>query len=494
MRSCCTVALQSGVLCLLFGTTLTAQAPDTVWTRTYGGTNFEWGKSVVETHDGGYLIVGGTCLLGGDSSDVYVVKTDVNGDTVWTRRYGEPDGSEFGQSGIETSDSGYVVVGLRAPASGDTGLFIMKIDTDGDTAWTAGTYIGWEFSDFMQIEETSDGGYIIVGLTTITGDPDACMMKTDEYGDSLWTRRFGGSRSDGFHSVRQTFEGGYIAVGYVTPPGPIHPPYDVYLVRTDASGDSLWSRTYGGDRQDVAYSVDQTEDSGFVIAGYTSSFDVPMEDVYLIRTDKNGDTLWARTYGGPGFDQAYSVKQVSDGGYIVAGFGGSLADPWDLDLHLMKTDSVGDTEWMLRCGGVERDGGFSVQQTVDGGYVAAGWTESFGAGNQDVYLIKTAPEVSVQERVLHQERFFNFHTDPNPCAGRASIRYTLPQTYAVRIAIYNLLGHEICALVDHAQPAGHHTIIWNGSDDSERRVPSGIYFLRLQAGKYAATRKLVVVR
>ena len=148
-----------------------------------------------------------------------------------------------------------------------------------------------------------------------------------------------------------------------------------------------WERTYGGSDDDEGYSVAQTSDGGYIVAGRTRSFGAGEYDVYLVKTDGLGDTIWTRTYGGGGEDLGYSVALTSDGGYIVAGYTGSFGAGGDV--YLVKTDAVGDTILTRTYGGSSDDWGYSVAQTSDGGYIVAGRTASFGAGGSDIYLIKT---------------------------------------------------------------------------------------------------------
>jgi len=228
---------------------------------------------------------------------------------------------------------------------------------------------------------------VLLLVSTTAADP----------GDTLWTRTYGGSHSDWGHSVQQTSDGGYVIAGWTLSFGAGR--FDVYLVKTDSSGDSLWARTYGRSRSDYGYSVQQTSDGGYIIAGYTESFGPGGYDVWLLKADSSGHLLRTRTYGGSRTDCGYSVQQTSDGGYVIAGwtlsFGAGRGD-----VYLLKTDSSGDTLWTRTYGGSSDDIGYSVQQTADGGYIVAGRTRSFGAGDGDVYLIKTAgeelPAVSIE--------------------------------------------------------------------------------------------------
>jgi hypothetical protein len=215
------------------------------------------------------------------------------------------------------------------------------------------------------------------------------LIKTNASGDALWTRAYGGEHNVCGYSVRQTKDGGYVIAGDTG--SVISPNCDVYLIRTDARGDSLWARTFGGPGGEHGRSVQQTTDSGYIVAGYTSSFGKGGCDVYLIKVSASGETLWTRTYGGTNDDAGKSAQQTADGGYVIAGvtysFGAGYAD-----VYLIKTDAQGDTLWTRTYGGPGADEAWQVQQTADGGYVIAGFTSSFGAGGDDVYLIKTDAE------------------------------------------------------------------------------------------------------
>lgn len=151
-----------------------------------------------------------------------------------------------------------------------------------------------------------------------------------------------------------------------------------------------WDRTFDGSGDDWASSVRQTSDGGYVLAGSTNSFGAGGDDFWLVKTDAQGNKEWSRTFGGSSSDLAYSVQQTSDSGYILAGytwsFGAGSKDFW-----LVKTDVAGNKEWDRTFGGLVSDRAYSVQQTADGGYILAGGTGSFGAGCCDFWLVKVAP-------------------------------------------------------------------------------------------------------
>ena len=261
------------VVFLLLVSNAAAQAPDTLWTKTYGGAGDDKGTSVQQTNDKGYIIAGNTESFG---TGVYLVKTDENGDTLWTHTYVNMNGG-------------------MAPSC----------------------------------RQTFDNGYIIAG----NGNGHCILVKTDENGDTLWTRSYGGQTEGNTPvSVQQTNDTGYVFTSFTFVGMTIF----AYLVKTDADGDSLWSQTYGDPYSwNIGNSVQQTSDGGYIITGTTISLGIG--DVFLIKTNANGDTLWTRTYGGTHDDRGYSVQQTTDGGYIVAGHTRSFgAGDWDIYLIIIE--------------------------------------------------------------------------------------------------------------------------------------------------------------
>jgi hypothetical protein len=359
--------------------------------KTYGGTSDDRGRSVQQTvPDGGYIITGWTWSFGAGDRDVYLIKTDSLGDTLWTRTYGGTS-DDRGSSVRQTiPDGGYIIVGETHSFDirfGD--LYLIKTDPSGNTLWTK-TYGGINPDAGRSIQQTvPDGGYIIAGWTASfgAGNTDVYLIKTDSLGDTLWTRTYGDTAWDVGVSVQQTTDGGYIITGSTMSFGADL--IDFYVIKTDSLGDTLWTRIYGGIASDEGHSVQETQDGGYIITGTTGSFGPGVPNVYLLKMDFWGDTLWTRTHGGLYLDYGYSVQQtVPDGGYIIAG------DKWSLvadsaDVCLIKTDSLGDTLWTKTYGSFAVDVGRYVQQTQDGGYIIVGYTRSFGAGEFDVYLIKT---------------------------------------------------------------------------------------------------------
>jgi len=370
------------------------QPPDTFWTRTYGGTDGDYGRSVEQTTDGGYIVTGYTSSFGAGGDDMYLLRTDANGDTLWTRTYGGTQ-DDYGWTIQKTTDYGYIVMGYTwSFGAGGSDIILLKTDANGDTLWTR-TYGGTGDDNCHSVQQTTDSGYIIAGTTWSfgAGGSDVYLIKTDANGDTLWTRLFGGTANDYGHSVEQTTDGGYIVSGATSSFGAGGS--DVYLIKTDVNGDTLWTMIYGGTGDEYSCSVQQTPDNGYIITGVTWSFGAGGSDVYLIKTDANGDTLWTRMYGGTNDDFGWALIQTIDNGYIIAGETWSFG-AGSCDVYLLKIDANGDTLWTVTYGGTDADRGWSVQQTTDGGYIIVGETWSFGTGDGDVWLIKTDPDVGIE--------------------------------------------------------------------------------------------------
>jgi hypothetical protein len=478
---------------ILLPSTLPAQI---TFERTYGGTGNDWGWSVQQTRDSGYIITGSTTSIGAGRLDVYLVKTSAYGETLWTRAYGGAY-NEFGRSVQQTTDSGYVITGYTGSfGAGASDVYLIKTDQDGDTLWTR-TYGGPDYEDGHSVQQTADGGYIIAGHTNSfgAGFDDVYLIRTNASGDTLWTRTFGGDTDDYGYSVQQTADSGYVIAGSTTRRGADN--FDVYLIRTNARGDTLWTKTYGGEYHDGGYSVLQTAENGFVIVGYTASSGAGSDDVFLINTDAQGDTLWTRTFGGGFDDGSHSLQQTPDNGYIIAGTTSSFGAGTD-DVYLVKTDARGNALWTRTFGGTDRDIGSSVQHSADGGFVVAGRTYSFGEGSADFYLIKTDSlgNVAVAEPKTSATRApaLSLSCEPNPFSGTTTIRFShLASRFSpLSLRIFDAQGRAVRSFSSLLSPPS--SLVWDGCDDMGQMLPSGAYFLRLDTGSQHATARIVLQR
>jgi hypothetical protein len=359
---------------------------DSLWTRTFGGVNDEEAYTVQLTSDGGYIICGYTKNFNLGGRDVYLIKTDANGDSIWTRTFGGVNDDE-GRSVQQTSEGGYVIGGYtKSFGAGKSDFYLIKTDANGTLTWSK-TFGGANDDGAYSIQQTTDGGFVIAGYTTISGNRDAYIIKTDKKGNGLWSKNFGGVNDQVCYSVQETTDGGYIALGYSA--NTVNSISCGYLLKIDANGNNLWTKKFFDTGDTEGSNIQTTTDGGYIIVGNTNTFGAGNYDIYLIKTNKTGSILWKKTYGGADYDQGSSVLQTSDGGYAVLGVTQSFG-AGGRDIYLIKTNSKGDTLWTRTYGGTDYEQGNSIQQTSDGGYIIGGYTISFGVGGQGAsYLIKT---------------------------------------------------------------------------------------------------------
>jgi type IX secretion system substrate protein len=296
-----------------------------------------------------------------------------------TDAYGDTLWTKIGTGGgavQQTTDGGYICLGGT----------LSKRDNNGNLLWSK-TYSSASYYSYGagSVQQTTDGGYILAGVaqsTVSNNTADVALFKTDSSGNWLWSKTYGGANGDVSYSVQQTTDGGYIIAGSTSSFGAGQS--DVYLIKTDTIGNLVWSKTFGGTGEDVAYCVQQTTDGGYIIAGGTFPF------VYLIKTDANGDSLWTKAMGNPTSYGARCVQQTTDGGYIITGDGYiGIGPTGSHQAILIKTDANGDLLWIKAFGGTMHELGFAVKQTADGGYIITGSAVAFAIPFPKVYLIKT---------------------------------------------------------------------------------------------------------
>ncbi len=480
-----------------------ADAPDTLWTRTYGGTDDDYGYSVQECDEGGFIIAGETSSFGAGWEDVYLIRTNADGDTLWTKTYGGTE-SDFGESVQECASGGFIIAGWTgfSFAGYDCDVYLIRTDSDGDTLWTK-TYGGIENDWGYSVQECAptksgqaSGGFIIAGYTRSfgAGSSDAYLIRTNADGDTLWTKTYGGTGSEQGYSVQECVAGGFIIAGATFPLG--IGSWDVYLIRTNADGDTLWTKTYGGTSMDKGYSVRECADGSFIIAGYTGSFGAGHDDIYLIRTNSSGDTLWTKTYGGTDNDWGESVQECADGGFIIAGVA-EYFGTGERDVYLIRTNSDGDTLWTKTYGRTGWDGGSSIQECASGGFIIAGWTCSFGADSGDVWLIRIS-ETGVEEETGNRHKAIGISLEiyPNPSFSNPVIKYGVPERADISLGLYDISGRLVKTLYSGTQEKGYHKVNVGAYHDT----PTGIYFIRLEThtglvtNNFKATKKLMILK
>jgi hypothetical protein len=343
-----------------------AQPPTGVCWEVFLGGAGSLARSVDVTADGGYIIAGDTPSLGGTGSDILLIKLDAAGNEMWTRSFG---GAFFdcGFSVQQSSDGGYVIAGLAdfdpgTPRSGDACL--IKTDANGNVVWTSRFDTGYLDAGHC-VRQTADGGYVVAGSTDWYPPAErggVYLVKTDSAGGLIWERVLEGK---GGACVDQTLDGGYIIAGTE---GLEATGFEVYVIRTDSGGNELWARTYGGPSEDEGFSVQQSSDGGYIVVGYTVLPPIWMRDLYLLKLRPDGTLAWSRTFGGATSDWGLCVRETADGGYVATG--ASAIAPGGI--YVVRTDDQGSKVWEGTFGSDHAGQGYSIEEIADGEYVVVG--------------------------------------------------------------------------------------------------------------------------
>lgn len=344
------------------------------------------GYSIHQTNDGGFIITGSTSF-GAGNHDVSLIKLDSVGTFQWVKTFGGL-GEDRGLFIQQSNDDGFIITGYTDSfGAGNDDIYLIKTTSDGNLQWTK-TFGGIGDDNGNSVQQTIDGGFIISATTNSfgAGVRDFYLVKTDSDGTMQWTKTFGSTNNDFVGSLQQSNDGGYIISGYSSSFGAGN--YDIYLVKTDSNGSLQWAKTFGGTNDDQGYSIKQSYDGGFIVIGKTNSFGTGGYDIYLLKTTSNGSLQWEKTFGGIGFDVGYSIQQVGDSGFVMAGYTGSFG-AGAYDVYLVKISSDGNLQWSKTFGGANGEQGASVLQSADKGYIITGFTFSFGPGAYNSYLIKT---------------------------------------------------------------------------------------------------------
>jgi hypothetical protein len=400
-------------------------APEIEWQKTFGGSANDAALDVKQTRDGGFVVAGYTHSDDGDVvgfkgvSDFWILKLNSLGAIEWQKSLGG-SGRDWAKSIQQTNDGGYIVVGQSLSNDGDAtgGVYrwwVVKLNNFGIIEWHK--KIGGFNDEVNSVVQTNDGGFVLAGSARLlAGSPYSSqvkdnfwIIKLDGTGNIVWNKHLGGNGYEVAKSIQQTNDGGFILTGYSTSSDGVvshnNGGQDFWIVKTDSEGDIEWEKALGGSRDEVAYSIKQTRDGGYVVAGYTRSNNGYVtgnnggQDFWIVKLDGSGLVDWQRALGGSNDDVANSIWQTIDGGYIVAGHSssnnGDVAHNFgDDDFWIVKLSDEGQVEWKKSLGGSQGDRAHAIQQTTDRGFIIAGYSSSndgdvlYNNGGQDFWVMK----------------------------------------------------------------------------------------------------------
>ena len=350
------------------------------WEKHYHIDTVPLAQSINHTTDGGFLLASKFLDSWGVPMKSYLIKTNVNGDTLWTKTHSFISGLS---STKQTTDGGYILTGYDhlsyqggTVSLSSSNIHLAKLDANGDTLWTK-TYANGGSGEYAHdVQQTTDGGYILGGSTNGVGagGRDAYLIKTDANGVIQWTQTYGGTSNESIESVEQTTDGGYVFTGYTSSLGA--GAKDVYVVKTDASGTAQWTQTYGGTSDDEGRDIIPTVDGGYILTGYTRSFGASFYDNYVVKIDVAGVVEWTQIYGGAGYQEGSAILEGLNGGYLLTGSATS-------NINILKLNSIGGIEWTKNFT-YGQSGGVEAVRTGNG-YAVLGYTH-YSSADDESYL------------------------------------------------------------------------------------------------------------
>jgi hypothetical protein len=506
-------------------TTATALSQPVIeWEMSYGGSGLDLsGGGLISVEDGSFLFSASSYSLDGDfdknygESDAWLVKIDSTGQVIWSKNYGG-SGRE-GAGDIITVDDGYIVAGVSSSDdhdlpgnNGDEDAWVFKVDKNGALLWSK-NYGGSLDDNLGGIKKTSDGGFVLVGSTaSIDGDVsvnkgeyDAWILKIDENGEILWSRTYGGAKSDGFGSVNEFSDGSFLLSGSsfssdFDVPGN-KGESDVWILKINSQGDILKNYTYGGSGGESASFLLEIDGSQFLFGGSTDSEDGDIDynrggrDYWLLNTDQEGKLIWSKTYGGSDRDRMEGIIHHADG-FIL--YGSSFSEDGDVkenygeishnDIWIVEINGTGEIIWSKNYGGSRPDYAAEMIET-NNGYLLLGASESKdydvsnNHGGRDIWLAKLVFPPSPEAA-----RSCGFQIHPNPPAEYLTIEFDELIFGSFEVDILNSAGQQMLKKKESTTVTSEIVI------NLPERIGSGFYVVRVTSGEQSCLGKIVVVR
>ena len=380
------------VVSFYFFTSSETKPSEIKWSKTFGGIGDNEGYFVLSTNDGGCIVLGYTKTEYNEFTDIYLIKIDENGDKEWDKTYGG-DGSEYGKAMLKL-DNGYVIAGTsNSEGFGefDYNAWLIKIDLSGNILWNK-TYGGIYEDSANSIVETQNGDYIITGskYSYSSRDLDLWVFKVNKTGDTIWSKTFGGTGFDEGRSIVQA-DDGYVITGETNSYSKNDDYSDAWLLKVNTTGDHVWNKTFDGlGFNDLFNQIIET-DSGFIIVGHTQNITLTFwaeyySNGYIVITDENGETLSERIFEDDEETGISSVEKADDG-YIVTGYIGPYGTG-EGDIIVEKIDNIGNRIWLKNYGGDYSDAGVWIDRGTGNNYFVTGYQDFQGTGFKDLWLAK----------------------------------------------------------------------------------------------------------
>ncbi|MFC2082189.1 FlgD immunoglobulin-like domain containing protein [Bacteroidota bacterium] len=462
--------------------------------KTFGGSNSDGANDIVKTTDGGYALAGFTYSYGAGNNDMYLIKTDADGNEQWSKTFGD-DGWEYANALLQSDDGGYLVLGYTTSfGSQEKDIYLVKTDASGNEVWTK-RYGGINSETGRDISKTSDGGYIICGdsETNSNGENDLFIVKIDELGNETWSNHFGYSLPEWGNSIIQTSDGGYIAAGclYSSSTGNM----DYYVIKIDVQGFQEWYKSYSGGPYDWANAIVDAGDGGFFIGGHGDT-NTDMMSMNIKKIDGNGLVEWTRTLTqGSQHEYCNDIIALPEGGVFVCGTTKDRTTMYN-KLYVARLTPTGTISWSRVFNDDKINNGNAVCMADDGSVIVAGQTNNVEGGKFDAWLVKieaTLTDVTEDNNPLPED-FELFQNIPNPFNPSTTIKFRLVEASSVVLEIFDINGELINTLINEDKNAGTHSIKWDATDSKGTKVSSGVYFYKITANNHTITKKMTLLK
>lgn len=461
---------------------LSQNPPDTLWTNTFGGDLPDYAVTVQQTFDEGFISLSKTSSFGAGYSDIWLIKTDEEGNEQWQQTFGGTE-TEYAGDIKQTADGGYIIVGTTESYGSDYNkIWLIKTDEFGNELWSQ-LYGNFD-NRGNSVIQTSDGGYIIAGATWITGNNnyfDALLIKTDANGNEEWSHTYGSTFWDEAINIQQNENNEYLICG-------LHGESQGWFFKTDSDGSMIWSQSFSVLDYNYIVQFIETSDQGYILTGNTYSAE---GDILVIKTDVNGNEEWMQTIDGSDYDISSSICEAVTDGYIIAGSTNmnNYGEIW-----LINIDEEGEEIWNQTYSYGAASSSSSIQY-IDDGYIVAGSFLPVGSEFMSCLIMRlNSEEVTYDENLIHCENY-KLDNFPNPFNPSTTIKFSLQNDSKIELIIYNIKGQKIKTLAHNDFTKGSHSIIWNGGDESGNLVSSGIYLYKLNVnGKNEVAKKCLLLK
>jgi len=492
--------------------------PSINWQKCIGGSDFDEGISVIRTHENGFIVAGGVYSTDGDiinnhgDQDALITRFDSANNIMWMKTYG---GSLFESADciIETPDHGFIFTagtesnnGDVTGNHGDNDIWIVRIDSIGNIIWQK-TFGDTTYDESFSIIQNSVGNYVITGwISDANWDADYCLICIDPSGNLIWQKTYGGSDDDWAYDVIQTNDGGYLISGATySIDGDVsnnHGDRDVWLVKTDGNGNLQWEHAYGGTYEEWSDNVNELAGGQFVFAAYAESDDGDVQNnpygpnYWIVKTDANGNILSQKNYGGTYYELAYRMIRTQDGGFAV--IGESTSNDIDVsgnhgfgysDVWTLKLDSNLNKEWALCSGGSDDELAYGICQMPSGDYIITGYAYSNDGdvsgnhpGGTDIWTFRLSTSTGVPEISSGNE----INVFPNPASSEIFINYHSNLNQNCSIEINDVCGR--CAL----KKAIDANTGLNKVQLDIGNLDSGVYFITIKLKEGVISKRIVV--